>query len=189
MHDIGEVSDGMGDGEALGLAWRLRERVVRFFLRNHTNYNLADAEDLTQQTYLNLARSYVSREVSVDVMEAYLFCIARNVASDWHKAEARRRQQSVVEGSDPSPQDLPDLVTPYDEAVGRQSAQRAQETLDRFPDRARLAFWLRTQQGASIEEIAITLGVSRATVSRDLRAVLLALKRAMDDDGGGSSHD
>jgi RNA polymerase sigma factor (sigma-70 family) len=116
--------------------------------------NPADAEDVTQTTFLNAYRAY-QRGIEIEKPQNWLIKIAHNVARTRY-ARASRRVKEVplddhVDGLAVAESDLPDL-------------QEVIEALGRLPFNQRAALVMRELEGRSYAEISDTIGVSVSAV-------------------------
>jgi RNA polymerase sigma factor (sigma-70 family) len=116
--------------------------------------NPADAEDVTQTTFLNAYRAY-QRGIEIEKPQNWLIKIAHNVARTRY-ARASRRVKEVpledhVEGLAASESDVPDL-------------HEVMKALGRLPFNQRAALVMRELEGRSYAEISDTIGVSVSAV-------------------------
>src|SRR5919199_3973459 len=116
-----------------------------------------EAEDAAQITFLNAFRS-LSRGVTPEVEQAWLFKIAENVCLTRVRSTVRRLR---VE----SPTDLEPMhevvAAPESEEIDLEALQ---DVLARLPGQQRRAILLREWQGLSYAEIAHELGTSHSAV-------------------------
>jgi RNA polymerase sigma-70 factor, ECF subfamily len=132
------------------------------------------AEEVTQDTFLKLwsrAREYLAER---GPFLPWLLTIARRVAIDRLRLEARRPALSTSIDPDDAWQNLPDLDTASDESRWR-SLYFAVQAL--HPDQ-RAVIELAYYQGLSQSEIAEVLGWPLGTVKTRLRAAMENLRRA-----------
>jgi len=135
--------------------------------------NPADAEDVTQTTFLNAYRAY-KRGEQIRKPHNWLIKIAHNVARSRH-AHVTRRVKEV-----PLDEHLDQLALPDDEPPNVEGVLRA---LGRLPFNQRAALVMRELEGRTYTEIADTLGVSVSAVEtlifrarRSLRVQTAALR-------------
>jgi RNA polymerase sigma-70 factor (ECF subfamily) len=146
----------------------------------------AKAEDLLQQTFLQIHRARASFMPGAEVTP-WAFAIARRLVIDASRESKRRVPVAREEEAEARP---PHAEGPLaDEVVhARQLAAIVERELGRLPENQRVAFELIRQDGLSIAEAADVLGVTHGAVklrahraSEALRAVLgdvLDLERA-----------
>jgi RNA polymerase sigma factor (sigma-70 family) len=116
--------------------------------------NPADAEDVTQTTFLNAYRAY-SRGVEVEKPQHWLIKIAHNVARTRYARASRRVKEVPLEDH------VEHLAVPEE---SKPDVQGALEALGRLPFNQRAALVMRELEGRSYVEIADTLGVSVSAV-------------------------
>jgi RNA polymerase sigma factor (sigma-70 family) len=155
--------------------------------------NSADAEDVTQTTFLNAYRAWL-RGDEIKKPQNWLITIAHNVARSRY-ARASRRVKEV-----PLDDHLDQLAIPEDERPNVEGVLRA---LGRLPFNQRAALIMRELEGRSYAEIADTIGVSvpavetlifrarkslrlRASALRVLAGVPLPNSLAQLFEGGGA---
>ena len=116
--------------------------------------NPADAEDVTQTTFLNAYRA-VKRGEEIEKPQNWLITIAHNAARSRY-ARATRRVAEV-----PLEDHLELLAVPE---VERPQVQEVLDALGRLPLNQRAALVMRELEGRTYAEIADTLGVSTSAV-------------------------
>jgi RNA polymerase sigma factor (sigma-70 family) len=140
--------------------------------------NPADAEDLTQTTFLNAYRAF-RRGERPHTPYNWLIRIAHNAATQRHRERTRRPEEVPLdEGASAA-------ATARDEDSGLEEALRA---LGRLTLNQRAALVMREVEGRSYREIAEALGVSEAAVDMQIyrarkavrahRAAMRAVKAA-----------
>jgi RNA polymerase sigma factor (sigma-70 family) len=129
--------------------------------------NHADAEDVTQTTFVNALRA-LERGETPDDPSRWLIVIAHNlVRQRWRQAAAR---PTLVE-LEP---DVPD-------ATGEEAAHELEElvrALQRIPETQREALVMRELEGRSYREIALVLGLSTSA----LETLLFRARRSLADE-------
>jgi RNA polymerase sigma factor (sigma-70 family) len=150
------------EGDALafaGLYARLGPRLRAFFLRSFGSPALAD--DLLQQTFLNVHRSRASFRGEASV-RSWFFSIAGNVRTD----ELRRRQRQAVAASEPL-EAAAGLGGEGDEPGGHEASQVAdlvRAALAALPETQRVVIHMHRFEGLSFATIAERLGTSEGAV-------------------------
>lgn len=145
-----------GDREAFtDLVERWQSRLINFFYRSTGNQ--ADAEDLAQETFIELYRA-APRYQARGTFSSFLFTLARRRMIDSYRKQARRplvyldpselTMQQHAEASDPT----------------REIEEAFRRALATLPDNQRDAILLWQQQGLSYEEIADALDASLSAV-------------------------
>ena len=132
----------------------------------------ADAEDLTQQTFLKVWSSLDSF-AGRSKFSTWLYRIAHNTYIDFQRGNAGssrdRSGQWWAECIDKNP-------GPFANVAERQLARRLYETVDRLDEDKRNIVHLHYYQGLSIRETAKVLGIATSTVKYRLREVLRILR-------------
>ena len=135
--------------------------------------NPADAEDVTQTTFMNAYRAF-QRGEEILKPQNWLIKIAHNVARSRYSRISRRVKEVPLE------EHLDQLAVPEEERPNVEGVLRA---LGRLPFNQRAALVMRELEGRSYAEIADTLGVSVAAVEtlifrarRSLRVRTAALR-------------
>ena len=116
--------------------------------------NPADAEDVTQTTFLNAYRAY-QRGIEIEKPHNWLIKIAHNVARTRYARASRRVKEVPLEDH------VEQLAVPEAEQPDVVGVLRA---LGRLPFNQRAALAMRELEGRSYAEIADTLGVSMSAV-------------------------
>lgn len=163
---------------ALLEAWtgQYRGRLQSFFRRR--GVDAADCEDLAQEVFLRLAQQ--SELAGVRHVEAYLYRVAANVLTDWHR-------RSHVRGAglhDPIPigGDLADNAATQERiAIGRDTLARLKARLRSAPERTQLVFTLHHFDGLTYPEIARRCGIAVRTVEDHMARANLVLLAAIEE--------
>ena len=136
----------------------------------------ADAEDLTQQTFLK-AWSSLDRFKGRSKFSTWLCRIAYNCYIDWRRTVPGNVQSDPepwwLEGTDGTP-------GPAEKLAQRQLSRQLYEAVDRFDEDKKQTVHLHYYQGLSLRETAKVLGVATSTVKYRLREVLKALRANID---------
>jgi RNA polymerase sigma factor (sigma-70 family) len=136
------------------------ESLYRCYVKDVYHYalavlrNPADAEDVTQTTFLNAYRAY-QRGIEVEKPHNWLIKIAHNAARTRHARAARRVKEVPLDDH------LELLAVPEIEQPDVAGVLRA---LGRLPFNQRAALVMRELEGRSYAEIADTIGVSVSAV-------------------------
>lgn len=162
-----------GDREALAnLVERWQNRLINFFYRS--THNRADAEDLAQETFIELYRA-ADRYQARGSFSAFLFTIARRRLIDSYRKRARRPLDYI----DPTDFTMQHQAEPDDSTSEiKEAFHRALATL---PDNQRNAILLRQQQELSYEEIAETLDASLSAVKTWIHRARTHLRDELED--------
>lgn len=146
----------LGDRSAFAqIVDRWQVRLINFFYRS--TGNRADAEDLTQETFIELNRA-ATHYRSQGSFNAFIFTLARRRLIDSYRKKSRR----PIEYIDPSEF----LMQCQSETIdhSREIEEIFHRALTTLPYKQRCAILLLQQQGLSYEEIALSLGASISAV-------------------------
>lgn len=162
-------------------------RAVRGFYVQRA-FSRADAEELTQETFLRVYRSlgdYGHR----GHFGAWLFTIAENVAhKEWEKRRTKKRHGTEVSYDEAGPADEGEGAPPapaqpahqVDDAYRRERRQILGEALAGLAERQRQCLAIRVR-GHSYQEIATLLRIAPETVKRHLGEAKKSLRRRLAD--------
>jgi len=170
-----------GDEAAFAIVYdELSPRLYGYLVRQ--TRDPARAEDVLQQTFLQMHRARGSFVVGAEVLP-WAFAIARRLMID----SFRRGQREVLE-ADQTRDERPALDPPADALVEAQElATRLQRELARLPETQRAAFELVKQEGLSLAEAAQVLGTTVAAVKLRAHRAYEALRAVLGDVLEGAS--
>lgn len=159
------------------------ERVFRLCLR--MTGSPADAEDLTQDTFLRIHRKAAHFRGDSD-LSTWIYRIAYNQCLD-HLRRRRRRPADSLDGYEESGRSLPDPASgPEEHAFARVEAQRVRAALASLPEEYRAVVILREIEDLSYEQIAAVLrcpvGTVRSRLARGRRLLIERLEGSVQDD-------
>jgi RNA polymerase sigma-70 factor (ECF subfamily) len=143
----------------------------------------ADAEDLTQQTFLKVWSS-LDRFKGRSRFSTWLYRIAYNTYIDWQRKNPNDVQPSAGQWWQECTNSNPD---PPHELAQRQLAQRLYEAVDRLDEDKKQTVHLHYYQGLSLRETAKVLGIATSTVKYRLREVCKILRANIDVEGNDFS--
>ena len=117
--------------------------------------NHHDAEDLTEQTFLQAYRHFerAQRESDGRPLRPWLIRIAHNLAANYYRDRSRRPQTTIDDAGT-----LPELHTTEGLVEDREDLNRILECVRRLPDDRREALIMRFALGMDNREIARALG-------------------------------
>jgi RNA polymerase sigma factor (sigma-70 family) len=144
----------------------------RFFSRLVDRNSL---EDTLHSLWIRVQR--VGDDPPIHDKSAFLFYLARNVAIDEGRIEARRKRlqaeiESVVWGDS--------YELPVDEvAIAKDELRRVLARAEALSEPTKTIFYMNRMENIPIREIAVRLGVSRTTVEKHLRRARAALGEAL----------
>jgi len=154
---------------------RLRQALIAFFSRRVPS--LAEAEDLSQDVFIRIARA--SRD-DAPMPDAYIFRIATNLLRDKgrrDKVRASYREASSIEdflGIDP--------LDPHRVAEGREDLKRVARIIAELPEKTRRIFTLYRIEHIDKRTIAESFGLSVRMVEIHVQRALMALAMSMERD-------
>jgi RNA polymerase sigma-70 factor (ECF subfamily) len=149
----------------LGLLYRTHHSWLQGWLSRRVGCR-ENAADLAQDTFVRLLKSRQSTHLREP--RAYLSSIARGLMIDQYRR--RELERAYLE----SVQLLPEQHVPSAESrlLILDALERIDRMLDKLKPRVRQAFLFAQLDGLTCAQIAENLGVSRATVERDLAQAL-----------------
>jgi RNA polymerase sigma-70 factor (ECF subfamily) len=161
----------------------VHERALRGYLGRFFK-NVADVEDVVQETYARLLSLNDAASSAVRNWHAFLFTSARNVALDRIR---RARVVSLDALAEMGSADVLDQAPPADEALNaRQELALLSEAIASLPDRCREVLTLRKLYGLPQREIAQRLNITESTVEKHVaHGVRLCAERMFARRGEG----
>ena len=145
--------------------------------------NHHDAEDLTEQTFLQAYRHFerAQRESNGRPLRPWLIRIAHNLAANYYRDRSRKPQTQLEDAAIVSaPHDTEDLVE------GRQELQDVLEGVSKLPNDRREALIMRFALGMDNREIARALdrseGATKVLIHRAIKQLEQGLKEDSPDD-------
>ncbi|MFU8847707.1 MAG: RNA polymerase sigma factor [Opitutales bacterium] len=154
------------------LVVRWQTRLINFFYR--ATGNQADAEDLAQETFIELYRA-APRYEARGSFNAFIFTLARRRLIDSYRKKSRR----PLDYHDPA--DFALQQAAVEEDACREIEEAFHRALAKLPDKHRLAILLLQQQGLSYEEIAHTLDASLSAVKTWIHRARTHLRAELKD--------
>lgn len=140
------------------------------------------AADATQETFIKAVRSLKGfrREAA---FRTWLLAIARNQARGMIRAEGRRRTTSL----DDAGAIATEQGDPVEGIARSRAARRVRETLERLPEKQRMAVRLRIDEGLSFREVGELIGSSEGAARVNYHHGVRRLRELLteDEEGGG----
>ena len=173
------VACSTGDGAAVAeLFDRYQEPVARFLSRMIGPSE--DVEDLTQATFLEIARG-AARFEGRSAVRTWIFGIAANVARHHLRSLARRGRLSRAIAFFSSDQATTTRGTSV-VAETRQTLRRISQAMEKLPVEQREAFVMCELEGLSAREAAQALGASEAVVWKRVSRARKALRKVASEE-------
>ena len=146
-------------------------RLKRFFSRRLRRPD--DVQDATQETFLRMLT--VPKSTLIDNPQAYLFQVAKSVASASYARQARERELFVDEEAGWSAAD----DSPGQERIlnGQQGLVLMARAISKLPNRCQQVFILSRLHGMANGEIAQELSISRNMVEKHIIKALLHCRK------------
>jgi RNA polymerase sigma-70 factor (ECF subfamily) len=148
-----------GDGEAFGVFYRECAPRLRAFLR-HLLINEQAAEDVMQNTFVEIWCRPRRCDPGRGSLRAYLFGVARKQAVDWWRKQHPEEELAI---DDPTP-------------CRTERSSLVADAFKRLNAEQRTLLWLREVEGQSYVELAAILDVPIGTVRSRLFAAREALR-------------
>jgi RNA polymerase sigma-70 factor (ECF subfamily) len=162
-----------GDGAAFAqIVDRWQTRLINFFYRS--TGNRADAEDLAQETFIELNRA-ATRYESKGNFNAFIFTLARRRLIDGYRKKARRPLEFV----DPSEYFMQSQPEETDQT--HEIEEAFHRALAELPENHRNAILMLQQQGLSYDEIAQALNASVSAVKTWIHRARTHLRHELKD--------
>ena len=149
---------------------QLAPKLLGFLVRQ--TRDLAHAEDLVQQTFLQMHCARATYVTGADVVP-WAFAIARRLSID-----AFRRKREVHD-NDLQDTALTECTTPADLFRGKEAAHLVQRTLEALPEAQRAAFELIRYDGLTVVQAAEALGTTVTAVKLRAHRAYEALRCAL----------
>jgi RNA polymerase sigma-70 factor (ECF subfamily) len=143
--------------------------------------NHHDAEDLTEQTFLQAYRHFdrAQRESHGRPLRPWLIRIAHNLAANYYRDRSRRPQTQLEDAAVISaPHDTADIVE------GREELHAVLEGVSKLPDDRREALIMRFALDMDNKEIARALGRSEGATKVLLHRAIKQLEERLQEDRG-----
>jgi RNA polymerase sigma-70 factor (ECF subfamily) len=164
------------------------EQLYRDHLRDVYSYayyrigNHHDAEDLTEQTFLQAYRHYARARQESDgrPLRPWLIRIAHNLAANYHRDRSRKPQTPLDSIEPPAAMHTTEAVV-----EGRAELRAVMENLQELPEERREALVMRFALGMDNREIARAMGKSDGATKVLLHRAIKQLQERMEEAGHG----
>ena len=162
-----------GDRSAFAsLVERWQTRLINFFYRS--THNRADAEDLAQETFLELYRA-APRYTARGTFSAFIFTLARRRLIDSYRKSSRRPLDFI----DPTDFVMQQQAEKTD--ASREIEEAFHRALGSLPENQRNAILLLQQQGLAYDEIATALDTTLSSVKTWIHRARTHLRKELKD--------
>lgn len=171
------IRAAQADPLAFGELHRLYEGRIYRYLQTKTA-NGDDAADLTQQVFLKALDALPRYRPTGAPFAAWLFRIARNTATDYH----RRRKATVPWELVPEAMHPVAGGDPEQEMIRLEASRRLRTLLARLEPEKRDMLILHFVSGLKLAEIALVVNKSPQAVQKAIARTLTALKEQYDEE-------
>lgn len=138
--------------------------------------SVAEAHEVAQEAYVRVLQ--LDKPGASNLLRAYLFRVAQNLAIDRMRRRATRRQVSLDETT---MEDLAeDLSEPSRHAIAHEELTTIARCLRELPDRCVKAFLMYRMDGETQAGIARQLGVSERMINMYIRQAMLYCRLRLD---------
>jgi RNA polymerase sigma factor (sigma-70 family) len=174
-----------GDLAAFDVLYARHEGSLFRFVRRVLGGSLAaQADEVFQETWLRIVAARGSFAPQGAAWRTWAFTIAHNLAIDRLRVSGREiTPEAGDDGADPLDWLAASLDMSHpsseDEAFWRAAGRQLLQCLDELPQAQRAAFLLHHEDGASVEELARSLGLPFETAKSRLRYALQKLRGCM----------
>ncbi|OQA05514.1 MAG: ECF RNA polymerase sigma factor SigW [bacterium ADurb.Bin374] len=155
------------------LVSRHHQGVYRFLF--HFMGNAADAEDITQETFLNIHRKLKSHNPAQS-FTSWMITIARNLAISHH----RRRTPSPLDPALLAAAIKDVTPTPESELLAKEAGEEVHAALQRLPEEIREVLIMRYLMDIPLQHVAEMLNIPEGTAKSRLFKARNALREQME---------
>ena len=135
--------------------------------------NRIEAEDLTQQVFINMLRSISSYKWKGKPFSAWLFRIAHNLVVDYLRRKSKLKTDSI-EGME-----VRDNSNPQMEIEHKSEVERVLLATKRLTEAQREVISLRFTSELAIAEVANIMGKSQGAIKALQHSAIIALRKAL----------
>ena len=151
-----------GDEEAFSELYRQFETMV-YNLALRMSGNPADAEDITQETFVRAYR-HLGKFRGKSSLKTWIFRIALNCSNTRLSRRGKRQARHIDDGESELERATDSRRSPEDRTVATDLSEAVRDGLDRLPAHYREAVLLRDFEDMNYAEIAAVLGIRIGTV-------------------------
>ncbi len=165
-----------GDESAFRALYRAHVRPV-YWIAHGIVRSPADAEDVTQETFVTAWRKLPSLELAGESLLPWLATICRFQAAN----RLRRNRRDEANTADAVDETLPDVVNVEEQVITMALAQRIIEEVGTLAELDQEIFRVCTAEGYAYQAAADALGVTTAVVRNRLSRVRARLRGAVEE--------
>ena len=165
-----------GDESAFRELYRAHVRPV-YWIAHGILRSPADAEDVTQETFVTAWRKLPGLELAGDSLLPWLATICRFQAAN----RLRRRRTDRAHTTDAADENLPDTVNVEEQVITSALADRIADEIGTLGELDREIFRLCAAEGYAYQAAADELGVSTGVVRNRLSRVRTQLRSAVEE--------
>ncbi|GHO56788.1 RNA polymerase sigma factor [Ktedonobacter robiniae] len=174
-----EHTPSLNDKAYLTAVYRQYSPALLAYLYRHLR-SLEDAEDLLLDVFLAALERSGFESLGAKEQEAWLWCVARNKVTDYHR-KLKRRQGISLEFV-PEEEYEQDYVTPEVVLLRKEEATRLQEHIKRLPALQQELVRLRFAHGLRSAEIATIVQKSEGAVRVMLSRAVKLLRKVYENE-------
>ncbi|MBR6100829.1 MAG: RNA polymerase sigma factor [Ruminococcus sp.] len=140
-------------------------------------FNVSDADDIFQNTYVEVLRSLDRLPSPPQNEEAFVTLIAKRQLTRHYSAVRRLRERIALRDPEDDLSDIPDSFSIEDDLDIRTTAEEIRSFLEQKPLVTRKVFFLYYRRGLTISETASLLGITESSVKAKLYRTLYEIRR------------
>ncbi|MBM3239914.1 RNA polymerase sigma factor [Candidatus Poribacteria bacterium] len=168
-----------GDQNAFSTLMTKYKSLLFSYVRRKVGDN-DDAEDITQEVFVKVYRALPNWQPRAS-FQTWLYTIARNRCTDYHRARTRRQFQSLDDDEEftltPPATDI--YSDPEKMAEESELGRIISEAIEQLSPKQKEVFRLHHYQGLQIKEIAETLGMADGSVKVHHHRAMKKLKKIL----------
>lgn len=166
-----------GDAHSFDVIFnKYNKKVYAFSLRNLKNKE--DAEGVVQEVFVNLWKDRAKLK-EIKNLDAWIFSICFNTIRK-HFRQLTREKKHLQRFAEYSLEDDNSTVT---EIEYNDLLEKAEQIIEKLPDRQKTIFLLSKKEGLSNNEISVKLNITKKTVENHLTNAKSFIKKALVDEG------
>lgn len=169
------VAQAKSDSEAFSALYRRYVQRIYNYHYRHTG-NVADAEDLTSQTFYRALRGIDTYHEKGATFQAWLFRIAHNLVVNWYRDHGRRQVISLDEMEDSLPLER---ASPQVNLEMLEEQQRVLAILRELPEDRKTLLLLKFVEKMSNADIAVVLNKTEGAIKALYNRTLSSLRQML----------